>query len=72
MEVDLTTDRASYRAAVPSGASTGIYMVWEPRDGDKSTLPGIGILKAVANANDIIAPKLLGRDVPEEAVTDTS
>ena len=66
MEVDLTTDRASYRAAVPSGASTGIYMFWESRDGDKSRLSGLGILKAVA------APKLLGRDVPELAETDTS
>ena len=62
MEVDLRTDRASYRSAVPSGASTGIYMFWESRDGEKNTLPGIDILKAVFNATDIIAPKLFGQN----------
>ena len=46
MEVDLRTDRTSYRVAVPSGASTGVYEALEMRDGDKSKLPGKGVLKA--------------------------
>merc|ERR1712136_533250 len=69
-EVDLCTDRASYRAAVPSGASTGIYEALELRDGDKSRLLGKGVLKAVANINDIIAPKLLGMDVRQQSEID--
>eukprot|EP00450_Noctiluca_scintillans_P032720 CAMPEP_0194549948 /NCGR_PEP_ID=MMETSP0253-20130528/95463_1 /TAXON_ID=2966 /ORGANISM="Noctiluca scintillans" /LENGTH=906 /DNA_ID=CAMNT_0039397383 /DNA_START=101 /DNA_END=2821 /DNA_ORIENTATION=+ len=70
VEVDLCTDRALFRAAVPSGASTGIYEALELRDGDKSRLLGKGVLKAVANINDIIAPKLLGMDVREQSVID--
>ena len=48
------------RAAVPSRVSTGIYMVLEMRDGDKSKLLDKGILKAVVSIIDIIALKLLG------------
>merc|ERR1712136_412930 len=70
VEVDLCTDRALFRAAVPSGASTGIYEALELRDGDKSKHLGKGVLKAVANINDIIAPKLLGMDVREQAKID--
>ena len=56
----------SYRAAVPSGVSTGIYMVLEMRDGDKSKLRDKGILKAVLNIIDVITYyKLLGMDVWE-------
>ena len=47
----------SYRAAVPSGVSIGIYMVLEMRDGDQSKLRDKGILKAVVNIIDIIAHK---------------
>ena len=81
VECDVYTYKGSYRAAVPSGASTGIYEAVELRDGDKSKcVPpnpgpgrcrsrraprrrwcGKGVLKAVANVNDIIAPALLVR-----------
>src|SRR6476660_8618442 len=48
------------RAAVPSGASTGAYEAVELRDGDKARYLGKGTLKAVANVNQVIAPKLAG------------
>ncbi len=47
-------------AAVPSGASTGKYEAVELRDGDKNRYKGLGVLKAVSNVNDIIAPALIG------------
>ena len=50
------------KAAVPSGASTGKYEALELRDGDKSRYGGKGVLKAVANVNKIIAPKLIGQN----------
>ncbi|MDP1809167.1 MAG: phosphopyruvate hydratase [Actinomycetota bacterium] len=50
------------RAAVPSGASTGVFEAIELRDGDAARFLGKGVLKAVANVNEIIAPKLLGMD----------
>ena len=49
-------------AAVPSGASTGIFEAVELRDGDKSRYMGKGVLKAVANVNNEIAPALCGMD----------
>merc|ERR1712232_710484 len=70
VEVDLCTERALFRAAVPSGASTGIYEALELRDGDKSRLLGKGVLKAVANVNNIIAPKLIGMDVTQQETID--
>merc|ERR1712232_786962 len=70
VEVDLCTERALFRAAVPSGASTGIYEALELRDGDKSRLLGKGVLKAVDNVNNIIAPKLVGMDVTEQTTID--
>merc|ERR1719379_856163 len=70
VEVDLCTDVALFRAAVPSGASTGIYEALELRDGDKSRLLGKGCLKAVSNVNDLIAPKLLGMDVTKQTEID--
>eukprot|EP00931_Biecheleriopsis_adriatica_P074422 TRINITY_DN4847_c0_g1_i1.p1 TRINITY_DN4847_c0_g1~~TRINITY_DN4847_c0_g1_i1.p1 ORF type:complete len:924 (-),score=235.81 TRINITY_DN4847_c0_g1_i1:153-2924(-) len=70
VEVDLCTELALFRAAVPSGASTGIYEALELRDGDKSRLLGKGVLKAVANVNDIIAPKLIGMDVRQQEKID--
>lgn len=60
VEVDLMTNKGLFRAMVPSGASTGIYEAVELRDGDKSRYMGLGVLKAVANVNEIIAPALIG------------
>jgi enolase len=70
VEVDLCTEAALFRAAVPSGASTGIYEALELRDGDKSRLLGKGVLKAVQNVNDLIAPKLIGMEVTKQAQID--
>merc|ERR1719329_990466 len=70
VEVDLLTDMHLFRAAVPSGASTGIYEALELRDGDKKRLLGKGVLKAVDNVNDIIAPKLIGLKVTDQAGID--
>jgi len=63
VEVDLLTDMHLFRAAVPSGASTGIYEALELRDGDNKRLLGKGVLKAVQNVNELIAPKLIGMEV---------
>lgn len=63
IEVDVVlSDGTLGRAAVPSGASTGEYEALELRDNDKSRYLGKGVLKAVANANEQIAPALLGKD----------
>jgi enolase len=59
VETDVITDRGVFRAAVPSGASTGIYEAVELRDGGKAYL-GKAVTKAVKNINNIIAPKLIG------------
>ncbi|PWN91301.1 enolase [Acaromyces ingoldii] len=59
VEVDLWTEKGLFRAAVPSGASTGIHEAHELRDGDKSSYLGKGVTKAVANVNDVIAPELI-------------
>ncbi|XP_077998007.1 alpha-enolase-like [Glandiceps talaboti] len=59
VEVDLHTDKGRFRAAVPSGASTGIYEALELRDKDPKKYLGKGVSKAVSNINDIIAPELL-------------
>lgn len=71
VEVDVITDEGAVgRAAVPSGASTGIHEAVELRDGDKKKYLGKGVLKAVENVNDIIAPKLLGWDVADQSGID--
>eukprot|EP00927_Polykrikos_kofoidii_P023016 TRINITY_DN2131_c1_g1_i2.p1 TRINITY_DN2131_c1_g1~~TRINITY_DN2131_c1_g1_i2.p1 ORF type:complete len:487 (+),score=108.02 TRINITY_DN2131_c1_g1_i2:82-1542(+) len=70
VEVDLCTEVGLFRAAVPSGASTGIYEALEMRDEDKTRLLGKGVLKAVANVNKIIAPKLVGMDVTQQTAID--
>jgi enolase len=57
-------------AAVPSGASTGKYEAVELRDGDTSRFRGLGVLKAVANVNNIIAPALRGMNVIEQEAID--
>src|SRR6478609_1002055 len=54
------------RAAVPSGASTGIHEAVELRDDDKKVYVGKGVLKAVANVNDTIAGNLTGFDVSDQ------
>ena len=56
VEVEVLTDDGYMgRAAVPSGASTGIHEAVELRDGDKKVYQGKGVLQAVSNVNDIIA-----------------
>ncbi|KAI8977124.1 enolase [Mycotypha africana] len=64
VEVEVTTPKGVFRAAVPSGASTGIHEAVELRDGDKNAYMGKGVLKAVANVNDIIGPKLIAEKIP--------
>ena len=57
-------------AAVPSGASTGIYEALELRDGDKKRYSGQGVLKAVQNVKEVIAPALIGMSIEKRAVID--
>lgn len=59
------------RAIVPSGASTGAYEAVELRDGDKSRYLGKGVLKAVENVNDIIAPEIIGMNALDQVGIDT-
>jgi len=71
VEVDLTTKAGIFaRAAVPSGASTGIHEACELRDGDKSRYVGKGVLKAVAAVNDVLAEKLKGMSVLDQKALD--
>ena len=71
VEVDVLTESGAFgRAAVPSGASTGENEALELRDGDKGRYLGKGVLKAVANINDIIAPALIGANVLEQTEID--
>ena len=63
-------DGSTGRAAVPSGASTGAFEACELRDGDKSRYLGKGVLKAVANVEDEIAPAILGFDASEQRLID--
>jgi enolase len=60
------------RAAVPSGASTGEHEALELRDGDKSRYAGKGVLKAVGNVNEVIAPELEGMDASEQRELDNT
>jgi enolase len=71
IEVDVTTENGFVgRAAVPSGASTGMHEAVELRDGDKSKYLGKGVLKAVENVNTKIAKALEGIDVFEQNAID--
>lgn len=71
VEADVTTeDGFVFRAAVPSGASTGIYEALEMRDNDSNRYLGKGVLNAVANVNDIIAPALKGMSVINQSEID--
>lgn len=73
VEVDVyTTNGVIGRAAVPSGASTGIHEAVELRDGDKSLYLGKGVLNAVENVNTIIAEELLGMDVFDQKLIDAT
>jgi enolase len=58
------------RAIVPSGASTGAHEAVELRDGDKGRYLGKGVLKAVENVNDTIAPEIIGYDALDQALID--
>jgi enolase len=71
LEVEVTLSDGSWgRAAVPSGASTGVHEALELRDGDKSRYLGKGVLKAVENVNTSIADTLLGWDATEQKEID--
>src|SRR5215831_19803129 len=60
------------RAVVPSGASTGKHEAKELRDGDPARYGGKGVCRAVANVHDIIAPRLAGMSVTEQAFIDST
>ena len=62
---------AEGRAAVPSGASTGVHEAVELRDGDKGRYGGKGVLKAVESVNDVIAPQLIGTDAVDQLAIDS-
>ena len=71
VEVEVYTESGSFgRALVPSGASTGEYEAVELRDGDKSRYLGKGVLKAVENVNEVIAPEIVGLDVTDQVAID--
>ena len=71
VEVDVILESGFIgRASVPSGASTGEHEALELRDGDKKRYGGKGVLKAVNNINNIIAPKLIGMSVLEQMSID--
>ncbi|GAV09458.1 hypothetical protein RvY_19000 [Ramazzottius varieornatus] len=63
VEVDLTTDKGTFRAAVPSGASTGTHEAVELRDEDKSNFLGKGVSKALKNITEELAPKLIAKNL---------
>ena len=71
IEVDVRLEDGSFgRAAVPSGASTGVHEAWEFRDGDKSQFLGRGVLHAVENVNDRLSNELCGLDALDQAGVD--
>ncbi len=73
VEVEVVLEDGSYgRAAVPSGASTGVHEALEMRDGDKGRYGGKGVLNAVENVNDAIADLLLGWDATDQMGIDQS
>lgn len=71
IEVDVVLESGAFgRAAVPSGASTGENEALELRDGDKNRFLGKGVLKAVKNVNEVIAPALVGDDALQQRAID--
>jgi enolase len=73
VEVDVRLSGGALgRASVPSGASTGAHEALELRDGDPARYGGLGVLKAVRNVNEVIAPRLMGLDAAnQEAIDET-
>ena len=72
VEVEVFLNDGSWgRASVPSGASVGSREAVELRDGDKARFGGKGVLKAVANVNDVIAPELVGMDAFDQHAVDS-
>ncbi len=72
VEVEVFTESGAFGAAlVPSGASTGEHEAVELRDGDADRYLGKGVLKAVENVNEVIAPEIVGIDVTRQNVIDT-
>lgn len=72
VEVDVITENGFGRAAVPSGASTGVHEAVELRDGNKEVYLGKGVLKAVENVNTLINDALEGMDVTEQEEIDAA
>jgi len=71
VEVEVTLLGGAWgRAAVPSGASTGVHEALELRDGDENRYGGKGVLQAVANVNDVVADELFGWDATDQAGID--
>jgi len=71
VEVEVYTESGAFgRALVPSGASTGEHEAVELRDGDKARYLGKGVLKAVRNVNEIIAPEIIGYDCTQQVAID--
>ena len=71
IEVDVRLEGGAFgRAAVPSGASTGVHEALELRDGDQRRFSGKGVLKAIANVNTTIAAKLKGADAGDQQAVD--
>lgn len=71
VEVDLRTESGAFgRASVPSGASTGEHEALELRDDDPARYGGKGVLQAVRNVNEVIAPALIGCDASDQAAVD--
>ncbi|EZP74970.1 enolase [Parageobacillus genomosp. 1] len=71
VEVEVYTEDGGFgRALVPSGASTGEYEAVELRDGDKGRYLGKGVLKAVENVNEVIAPEIIGLEVTDQVGID--
>ncbi|UOQ94330.1 phosphopyruvate hydratase [Halobacillus shinanisalinarum] len=71
VEVEIYTESGAFGSAlVPSGASTGEYEAVELRDGDKDRYLGKGVIQAVENVNEEIAPHLLGMDVTQQVIID--
>ena len=73
VEVEVTLQGGGFgRAGVPSGASTGEHEAWELRDGDKDRYLGKGVLGAVENVNQQIAPALIGMDGTNQSGVDAA
>ena len=71
VEVEVVLDDGSWgRAAVPSGASTGAFEAVELRDGDSARYLGKGVLTAVNNINDVIAPEIIGMEATDQRAVD--